>query len=83
MGVVSITSYKNKNVRRRFALSSFKTIRHTFVVNTVFNPKDRIDKIKPLYLGRKVKDKIFTKLQKSKGRDKLVKPLGTPSPNRR
>ena len=39
--------------------------------------------INTLYLGRKVKDKIFTKLQKSKGRDKLVKPLGTPSPKRR
>jgi hypothetical protein len=26
----------------------------------------------PLYLGRKVKDKIFTQIQKSKGRDKLV-----------
>jgi hypothetical protein len=34
----------------------------------------------PLYLGRKVKDKIFTAIQTSKSRDKLVLPLGTPSP---
>ncbi len=39
--------------------------------------------LNPLYLGRKVKDKIFTTIQKSKGRDKLVKPIGTPSPKRR
>jgi hypothetical protein len=36
--------------------------------------------LNPLYLGRKVKDKIFTQIRKSKSRDKLVQPLGTPSP---
>ncbi|NMF59600.1 hypothetical protein HC246_16640 [Pseudanabaena yagii GIHE-NHR1] len=33
-----------------------------------------------LYLGGKLKDKIFTQIRKSKSRDKLEQPLGTLSP---
>jgi hypothetical protein len=67
--------------QRRDKLSmKAKRVEHLQINILVKSLEIVVQMLNPLYLGRKVKGKIFTQIQKSKSRDKLVQPLGTPSP---